>query len=103
VAAAAQGHRQDLDTLKALPQVDSAGVALKLETLIGRLDRCRWRGPPQGAAGARDEPRWLSALWLRFWAEFSQLVRIERMDRPIRRCWRRATRCSCAKTSSCAS
>ena len=33
----------DLDTLKALPQVDSSGIALKLETLIGRLDRLQAR------------------------------------------------------------
>lgn len=76
----------DLDALKALPQVDAAGISLRLETLIGRLDslplafeaKPRASAPPVGAA----EPTWAKRLWLDFWAEFSQLVRVERMDRP---------------------
>ena len=76
----------DLDALKALPQVDAAGISLRLETLIGRLDslplafeaKPRASTPPVGAA----EPTWAKRLWLDFWAEFSQLVRVERMDRP---------------------
>jgi uroporphyrin-3 C-methyltransferase len=76
---------EDIEALKALPQVDSAGVALKLETLMGRLDalplafEARPKAPPPPR---ESEPGWLSALWLDFWSEFSQLVRIERMDRP---------------------
>lgn len=76
----------DLDTLKALPQVDSAGVALKLETLIGRIDNLplAFEARPKAEAAKADEaaPSWAKRLWLDFWAEFSQLVRVERMDRP---------------------
>ena len=76
----------DLDTLKALPQVDASGIALKLETLIGRLDRLplAFEAKPKAVAVQPDEaaPSWLKSLWADFWAEFSQLLRIERMDRP---------------------
>jgi len=76
---------EDIDALKALPQVDSAGVALKLETLMGRLDALplAFEARPKAQPTPRDsESGWLSALWLEFWGEFRQLVRIERMDRP---------------------
>ena len=81
--------------------MDASGIALKLETLIGRLDRLplAFEAKPSGRRAARrGRPSWLKSLWADFWAEFSQLLRIERMDQPLtRRCWRRATRCSCAK------
>ena len=76
---------EDIDALKALPQVDAAGVALKLETLIGRLDSLplAFEARPKAPPPPRDaEPSLLAALWQDFWSEFSQLVRIERMDRP---------------------
>jgi uroporphyrin-3 C-methyltransferase len=76
---------EDLETLKALPQVDGAGVALKLETLIGRLDRLPLAfeaRPRSEAPAAVAEQGRLQALWQDFWQEFSQLIRIERMDRP---------------------
>lgn len=76
----------DLDTLKALPQVDAAGIALKLETLIGRIDSLplAFEAKPRAEAAKAGEavPSWGKRLWLDFWTEFSQLVRIERMDRP---------------------
>jgi uroporphyrin-3 C-methyltransferase len=76
----------DIETLKALPQVDSAGVALRLETLIGRIDTLplAFESGPKGTTPKPDktEPSLLKSLWLDFWTEFSQLVRIERMDRP---------------------
>lgn len=76
----------DIETLKSLPQVDSAGVALKLETLIGRIDTLplAFEAKPKGEARKSDksEVSFLKSLWLDFWSEFSQLVRIERMDRP---------------------
>lgn len=76
----------DLDTLKALPQIDAAGIALKLETLIGRLDNLplafEAKPPAEANTAAAAERSWLQRLWQDFWAEFSQLVRIERLDRP---------------------
>ncbi len=76
---------EDIESLRALPQVDSAGVALRLETLMGRLDGLplAFEARPKVLPPPREsEAGWLSALWLDFWNEFSQLVRIERMDRP---------------------
>ena len=88
----------DIETLKALPQVDAAGVALRLETLIGRLDglplafEARPKAEPVRAD--KGEPSLAGRLWAEFWVEFSQLVRIERIviagntktrDRVIRR------------------
>lgn len=76
----------DLDTLKALPQIDSAGIALKLETLIGRIDNLplafEAKPPAEAPTAGASEPSWVRRLWQDFWSEFSQLVRIERMDRP---------------------
>ena len=76
----------DIDMLKSLPQVDSAGVALKLETLSGRIDTLplAFESGPRNATSRADktESSLLKSLWLDFWTEFSQLVRIERMDRP---------------------
>ena len=73
----------DIETLKALPQVDAAGVALRLETLIGRLDglplafEARPKAEPVRAD--KGEPSLAGRLWAEFWVEFSQLVRIERI------------------------
>lgn len=76
----------DIETLKALPQVDAGGMVLKLETLIGRLDNLplAFEAKPKAEASKANhaELGWLKGLWLDFWTEFSQLVRIERMDRP---------------------
>lgn len=76
----------DIETLKSLPQVDAGGMVLKLETLIGRLDNLplAFEAKPKTDASkaSHTEVSWLKGLWLDFWAEFSQLVRIERMDRP---------------------
>jgi len=76
----------DLDALKALPQVDVAGIALKLETLIGRLDSLplAFEARPRAELAKADEvpPSWIKSLWLDFWNELSQLIRVERMDRP---------------------
>jgi len=80
----------DIEALKALPQVDAAGVTLKLETLIGRIDSLPlgFEARPRAEAatgkmdkGTKTSPAWLASLWSEFWSDFSQLVRIERMDR----------------------
>ncbi|MDD3352148.1 uroporphyrinogen-III C-methyltransferase [Zoogloea sp.] len=76
----------EIQTLEALPQVDGSGLALKLETLIGRIDGLplAFEARPKASPGQLEnlEPSWLKGLWQEFWSEFSQLLRIERMDRP---------------------
>jgi uroporphyrin-3 C-methyltransferase len=75
----------DMDTLRSLPQVDSSGVALRLETLIGRIDSLPLgfeARPKETAQDKGGNDNWLQRLGNEVWTEFSQLVRIERMDRP---------------------
>ncbi|HNF61640.1 MAG TPA: uroporphyrinogen-III C-methyltransferase [Rhodocyclaceae bacterium] len=76
----------DMDSLKALPQIDAPGVALRLETLVGRIEGLplAFEAHPRNEAAKADaaETSWIARLWSEFWNDFSQLVRIERLDRP---------------------
>ncbi|MDP2794103.1 MAG: uroporphyrinogen-III C-methyltransferase [Sulfurisoma sp.] len=80
---------RDIDRLRALPTADVPGMAMKLESIIASVDamplafeqRPRAEAPKKSAA--RVSPAEL-AWWQRFaadaWAEFRQMVRIERID-----------------------
>mgnify|MGYP002138476163 CR=1 FL=1 len=76
----------DMDSLKALPQIDAPGIALRLETLVGRIDGLplAFEAHPRAEAAKADktEASWAARMWSEFWNDFSQLVRIERLDRP---------------------
>lgn len=78
---------RDIDALKAIPYVDVAGLAVKLDAAIaavGALPLARdERIPPnpQEAAAPADEPDW-KRLLRSAWADLRQLVRIEVSDRP---------------------
>jgi len=77
----------DIDRLKAVPQPDTVGIAVKLDALMTQVDAlpliiaetapqraaARWREPAEGAFGraARD-----------FWDEMKGLVRIRDMEMP---------------------
>lgn len=77
----------DIERLKAVPQPDAVGTAVKLDGLMTQVDAlpliisetapqraaARWREPPDGALGraARD-----------FWDEMKGLVRIRDMEMP---------------------
>jgi len=78
---------RDIERLKAAPNLDIAGMALRLDNLIASVDSLplqfdeRMQSPPipDGPAGA-------SGVWGRVlaevWDEMKQLVRIRSMDRP---------------------
>jgi uncharacterized protein HemX len=74
---------RDIDRLKALPNVDIAGVTLKLDEVIGGVDQLTLLadGKPQLEP---DEPRAEESLWRRMsalvWGEIKLLVRIQRLD-----------------------
>ena len=78
----------DLETLKALPYLDSVGITVKLDTLMQGaetlplvIDQHRLAGKTQQSPVAADAP-W----WRRLAGELSQnlgeMVRIRRMDKP---------------------
>jgi len=82
---------RDLDRLRALPQVDTPGMNLRLENVIAAIDNLPLaidaRPRAEGKAKAAGEPAAAATLdfWLRlgadFWGEVRGLVRIQRFDR----------------------
>ena len=78
---------QDMDRLKAVPQVDTVGIAVKLDG-AHRADRTRCRSPsPRRAARASPRapatptsPRRLTRAARDFWDEMKSLVRIRDME-----------------------
>ena len=79
---------QDLEKLKALPFVDTVGLTVKLDGLLAGVDTLplvvdghRVEPAAQTAAPAPAGNRW-QTLGAELWHEFSQLIRIRRMDKP---------------------
>jgi len=99
---------RDIERLKALPLADASSMALRLETIIGRIDRLPLgfehtpplpakpgksspakpaaktavsapAAPP--ATAAASQPNMAQRLLQDFWGDFRQLIRIERLDR----------------------
>jgi uroporphyrin-3 C-methyltransferase len=78
---------RDIERLKALPYVDTIGIAVRLDNVIGAVDTLPLAmevRPPETAAA--DAPRAAPAnAWQRFtreaWNELKQLVRVQNMDR----------------------
>jgi uroporphyrin-3 C-methyltransferase len=79
---------QDMDKLKAVPQVDTVGIAVKLDTLIAQSDTLPLpiaeAGPARVASRTyySDEPSGLSRAARDFWDEMKNLVRIRDMEAP---------------------
>jgi uncharacterized protein HemX len=79
---------QDMDRLKAVPQVDTAGIALKLDNLIGQTDTLPLviaeTVPVRAVARARyaDESTGFTRAARDFWDEMKGLVRIRELDNP---------------------
>lgn len=90
---------KDIDAVKSHPQIDVAGVALRLELLFGHIDRLAlaYAVEPVGAAPAMDSfeavppgsvegPWWRKALGFGqqltadAWNEVRTMIRLERMD-----------------------
>ncbi len=78
---------RDMERLKAVPQVDIEGLAVKIDSLIRQADTLpllvsetapavrkasRWRGP--------EAPQGIVRVWRDFWDEMKSLVRIRNMD-----------------------
>lgn len=80
-----QALAKDLDTLKALPASDLAGITLKLDSLASSLDKL-----PLAIDGFRDPasppPKMEGDRLTRFagevWHALKQLIQIRRMDKP---------------------
>ena len=80
---------QDMDRLKAVPQVDTVGIAVKLDTLIGQVDAlpllaAETMPPARVAARARyaDDSTAMTRAARDFWEEMKGLVRIRELDAP---------------------
>ena len=77
---------RDIDTLKAVPYVDVAGIAAKLDQALAAVDILplakdeRLPASPRDA-GAANETAWLTFL-RDVWADVKSLVRIEVSNRP---------------------
>lgn len=91
---------KDIDTVKSHPQIDVAGMSLRLELLFAHIDRLplAYAVEPIGSAPAMDDlpdvppgegdPRWwnkafgfLHSLGSDAWNEVRGMIRLERMDR----------------------
>jgi uroporphyrin-3 C-methyltransferase len=76
---------RDLEQLKAVPYVDVAGIALKLDQVMAAIDSLPLaqdeRLPPPAPPLAKDVPRWRVFLH-DAWADVKALIRIEVSDRP---------------------
>jgi uroporphyrin-3 C-methyltransferase len=78
---------QDIERLKALPLVDVPGLSIKLDGVVSAVDRMplAFEGKPRSEAAAAPpaaEQGFWSRLAADLWRELSQLIRIERLDRP---------------------
>ncbi|MET0441397.1 MAG: uroporphyrinogen-III C-methyltransferase [Casimicrobiaceae bacterium] len=79
---------RDMDALKAIPYVDVAGIAAKLDQGLAVIDALplakdeRLPGPPREMpTSASPPPAWLAFL-RETWSDLKSLVRIEVSDRP---------------------
>lgn len=78
---------RDIERLKAAPNLDIAGMALRLDNLIASVDTLplqfdeRMQSLPKPAEAAGANGVW-SRVLTEVWDEMKQLVRIRRMDRP---------------------
>ena len=79
---------RDIERLKALPYVDTVGIAVRLDNVIAAVDALPLAmevRPPDTAAAEAPKSAPANA-WQRFtreaWSELKQLVRVQHMDRP---------------------
>lgn len=79
---------RDIDRLKALPHVDTVGIAVKLDNVIAAVDTLPLLievRPPEAAAvqapGEQQAGAW-RRFWREAWTEMKQLMRVQNMDRP---------------------
>ncbi len=78
---------KDIERLKALPFVDTVGISLRLDELIGEVDglplafeakpKAERAAPKEKAAGG-----WWAQLGWETWQDIKQLIQVRRMDQP---------------------
>jgi uroporphyrin-3 C-methyltransferase len=78
---------RDIERLKAAPNLDIAGMALRLDNLIASVDTLPLQfdermQTPTGAVAADGASRLWERVLAEVWDEMKQLVRIRRMDQP---------------------
>lgn len=78
---------RDIDRLKALPYVDTVGIAVKLDNVMTAVDTLPLAmevRPPEPAntetPGEKPANAW-QRFWREAWTEMKQLVRVQNMDR----------------------
>ena len=77
---------RDIERLKAAPHVDTVAISVRLDGLIGQVDKLplsmevRPQQEPEPASGGEAEPGVWKRLWRDAWAELKQLVRVQRID-----------------------
>lgn len=82
MAALRRAIAQDMERLKALPLVDTQGISVKLDTLMGLTATLPLAVPdtpassPREARGNDSDDSWFARLAKDFWHEAKQLVRI---------------------------
>lgn len=74
---------RDIARLKLMPTVDVADINARLDVLAQNVDRLKLNTDPaptkSAAQAAATEGRW-QQFWQAIWAEFRQLVRVQRVD-----------------------
>jgi uroporphyrin-3 C-methyltransferase len=88
VTALRKAINRDIERLKAVPHVDTVAISVRLDNLIGQVDKMplamEVRPPPEQAA--REAPavdgNWWTRLWRETWSELRQLVRVQHMNQP---------------------
>ena len=88
VTALRKAINRDIERLKAAPHVDTVAISVRLDNLIGQVDRMplamEMRPPPEQAAAEAPAPGapWWTRLWRETWGELKQLVRVQHMSQP---------------------
>ncbi|HUF80236.1 MAG TPA: uroporphyrinogen-III C-methyltransferase [Burkholderiales bacterium] len=88
LAALRKAINRDIERLKAAPHVDTVAISVRLDTLIGQVDRMplsmevRPQPEPASAGPAQAEEKWWSRLWREIGSELKQLVRVQHMEGP---------------------
>ena len=96
---------KDIERLKSLPYVDTVGISVRLDTLLGQVDGLPLAMEVRPTGGTRppcrlpvDETAWQRVMREAL-TDFKQMVRVQRARQDARcRCSRQSRRISCART-----
>lgn len=84
-----QAIAKDIEALKALPDIDSEGMTLKLDNLLANVDSLPFviDAKPQTQKSVASTPVAADSPWYKrvsgeIWGEMKQLIRIRRIDKP---------------------